>query len=58
MVRVSGVPYEVDLLSGDILDRIYEHILVEREECAKIAEIPNMAPADIARAIRARSQLD
>lgn len=29
-------------------------VLAEREACAKIAEIPNMAQSDIARAIRSR----
>jgi hypothetical protein len=58
MVRVSGVPYEVELLPASILESISEYLAIEREECARIAEIPHMTPANIARCIRARGHDD
>lgn len=62
MVRVSGVPYEVEFSSIENLaayDRGFEDgCRYEREAILAIAEINGMTPDDIARCIRARGSND
>jgi hypothetical protein len=58
MIRVSGVPYEVELPikpeQSLTAETIRHYVLKERKACLEIAEIPGMTPADIARVIRSR----
>lgn len=58
MVRVSGVPYEVEVPAKReeslTAETIRYYVIKERKACLEIAEIPGMTPADIARVIRDR----
>jgi hypothetical protein len=54
MVRVSGVPYEVDFVQQAYDDGFNAGCQYEREAIIAIAEINGMTPKDIIRAIQER----